>query len=274
MLLKDKHAVVTGGAQGIGRAISERLAAEGARVAVLDIKEELAKGVFTGPEAERHLGLACDIADSKSVDAAFARIKAAFGTVDVLVNNAGIGRGPNDGSNEMYAGIAERQAQIARGEEPTSHPDQMIHMSDEGWARVLNVNLTAQFYCARAAVRIMVENGTVGSIVNIASTSAASGEGPLHYVTSKAGVVGFTRGLARELSTRRIRVNCVHPGPTDTPIMSNLPDEMRKAMEAAVPLGRMAQPSEVAAAVAFLASDQASYATGSVLTVNGGSYFV
>jgi len=274
MLLKDKHAVVTGGAQGIGRAISERLAAEGARVAVLDIKEELAKGVFTGPEAERHLGLACDIADSKSVDAAFAKIKAAFGTVDVLVNNAGIGRGPNDGSNEMYAGIAERQAQLARGEEPTAHADQMIHMSDEGWARVLNVNLTAQFYCARAAVRIMVETGKVGCIVNIASTSAASGEGPLHYVASKAGVVGFTRGLARELSTRRIRVNCVHPGPTDTPIMSNLPDEMRKAMEAAVPLGRMAQPSEVAAAVAFLASDQASYATGSVLTVNGGSYYV
>ncbi len=274
MLLKDKHAVVTGGAQGIGRAISERLAAEGARVAVLDLKDELAKSVLTGPEAERHRGLACDIVDSKSVDAAFAKIKAAFGTVDILVNNAGIGRGPNDGSNEMYAGIAERQAQLARGEEPTAHPDQMIHMSDEGWARVLNVNLTAQFYCARAAVRIMVENGTVGSIVNIASTSAASGEGPLHYVTSKAGVVGLTRGLARELSTRRIRVNCVHPGPTDTPIMSNLPDEMRKAMEAAVPLGRMAQPSEVAAAVAFLASDQASYATGSVLTVNGGSYYV
>jgi 3-oxoacyl-[acyl-carrier protein] reductase len=93
-------------------------------------------------------------------------------------------------------------------------------------------------------------------------------------VTSKAGVVGFTRGLARELSTRRIRVNCVHPGPTNTPIMANLPDDMIKAMEAAVPLGRMAQPSEVAAAVAFLASDQASYATGSVLTVNGGSYYV
>jgi 3-oxoacyl-[acyl-carrier protein] reductase len=274
MLLKDKHAVVTGGAQGIGRAISERLAAEGARVAVLDIKEELAKSVFTGADAERHLGFACDVADSNSVNAVFAQIKAAFGTVDILVNNAGIGRGPNDGSNEMYAGIAERQAQLGRGEEPTAHPDQMIHMSDEGWARVLSVNLNAQFYCARAAVRIMVENGTVGSIVNIASTSAASGEGPLHYVTSKAGVVGFTRGLARELSTRRIRVNCVHPGPTNTTIMSNLPDDMIKAMEAAVPLGRMAQPSEVAAAVAFLASDQASYATGSVLTVNGGSYYV
>jgi 3-oxoacyl-[acyl-carrier protein] reductase len=274
MLLKDKRAVVTGAAQGIGRAIAQRLAAEGARVAALDIDEAAAKAVWADSEPGRHLGLACDIADSRSVDAVFAKIAEAFGGVDILVNNAGIGRGPNDGSDQMYAGIAERQAQIARGEMPTAHPDQMIHMSDEGWARVLGVNLNGQFYCARAAVRLMAAQGVAGSIVNIASTSAESGEGPLHYVTSKAAVVGFTRGLARELSSRRIRVNAVHPGPTNTPIMANLPDDMIKAMEAAVPLGRMARPDEIAAAVAFLASDQASYATGSILTINGGSYMV
>jgi 3-oxoacyl-[acyl-carrier protein] reductase len=273
MLLKDKRAVVTGAAQGIGRAVALRLAAEGARVAALDINTEAANSVWASAEPGRHLGFACDVADSKSVDAVFAEIKAVFGGVDVLVNNAGIGRGPNDGSDKMYASIAERSAQIASGETPTAHPDLTIHMADEGWAHVLAVNLNGAFYCARAAIRLMVENGVAGSIVNIASTSAVSGEGPIHYVTSKAAIVGLTRGLARELSTRRIRVNAVHPGPTDTPIMANLPDEMIKAMEAAIPLGRMARPEEVASAVAFLASDQSSYATGSVVSVNGGTYF-
>lgn len=270
--LQGRCAVVTGGAQGIGLAIARRLAADGARVAVLDMDEAAARAAL--PAGEGHLGLACNVADSASVDAVFARIADAFGGVDILVNNAGTGRGPDDGSDQMYAGAAERQAQIGRGEAPTAHPDQLIHMSDAGWRHVLGVNLDGAFHCARAAVRLMAAAGKPGSIVNIASTSAASGEGPLHYVTSKAAIVGFTRGLARELSSRGIRVNAVHPGPTNTPIMQAVPDAVIASLEASVPLGRMARPEEVASAVAFLASDQASYATGSVLTVNGGSYMV
>ncbi len=263
MRLKDKRAVVTGGASGIGEAIARAFAAEGAQVAVLDMRVD---GV------ER--GFAVDISDSRSVDEAFAKIDAELGGVDILVNCAGTGQGPNDGSAELYASIAERQAQIARGETPTAHPDQTIHMSDEGWRRVIGVNLDGAFWCARAALRLMARDGVKGAIVNIASTSAASGEGPIHYVTSKAAIVGLTRGLAREVASRGIRVNAIHPGPTNTPIMQSIPEDAVKALEAAVPLGRMARPEEIAAAAVFLASDESSYATGSVVTVNGGSYFV
>jgi 3-oxoacyl-[acyl-carrier protein] reductase len=273
MQLANKRAVVTGAGQGIGAAIARRLAADGARVAALDLNEAMVKALW-GDAPGQHLALACDVSDSKSVDAVFAKIKEVFGGVDILVNNAGIARVPDDGADQMYASATERAGQIARGETPTAHPDQMIHMSDEAWQKVFGVNIDGPFYCSRAAVRLMVAENIAGSIVNTASTSAASGEGPLHYVASKAAVVGFTRGLARELSSRRIRVNAVHPGPTNTPIMANMPDSFVQAMEAAIPLGRMARPDEIAAAVAFLASDQSSYTTGSVLTTNGGSYMV
>jgi 3-oxoacyl-[acyl-carrier protein] reductase len=273
MLLENKCAVVTGGASGIGEASAKRLAREGARVAVLDMDEAKARAILADADPKRHLGLACNVADSASVDAAFAKIEAAFGKIDILVNNAGIGRGPNDGSTELYTAQAQRAEQIARGEAPTIDPIQIIHMSDEGWAAVMGVNINGTFHCTRAAVRNMVKHGTKGSIVSIASTSAASGEGSIHYAASKGAIVSFTRCLARELASRGIRINAIHPGPTATPIMSNIPDSMIKALEGTVPLGRMAQPDEVAAAVLFLASGEGSFATGSVLTVNGGSYF-
>ncbi len=274
MRLENKRAIVTGGGSGIGQAIARRFAAEGARVAVFDMNADAAAETIKGLPEGRHLSMACDIGDSAAVDAAVARVVEAFGGVDVLVNNAGTGRGPNDGSNELYAGQAERQAQIARGEMPTAHPDQTIYMSDEGWRHVLNVNLNGAFWCARAVVRNMAADNRGGSIINIASTSSVSGEGPIHYVTSKAAVIGLTRGLARELSSRGVRVNAINPGPTNTPIMQSIPDAAVKALEANIPLGRMAHPMEVANAALFLASDESSYATGSTVTVNGGTWFI
>jgi 3-oxoacyl-[acyl-carrier protein] reductase len=119
----------------------------------------------------------------------------------------------------------------------------------------------------------MAAHDIKGSIVNITSTAVQSGEGPVHYVTSKAALVGMTRALAREVASRGIRINAVAPGPTDTPLMRSIPDEWIASLEKAIPLGRLAKPAEVAAAVRFLASDEASYVTGAVLVANGGSYF-
>ena len=272
--LKGKAALVTGAGQGIGRACAVALAEAGARVAVVDLKIESAEATVAAlPDPAQHLALACNVADSAAVKAAVARGQQAFGRLDVLVNNAGTGTGPNDGSAKMYELMAARNAELARGEKPKTPVEQLVFMEDEGWRAVMGVNLDGAFYCTREALRIMAAQDIRGSIVNIASTAVQSGEGPVHYVTSKAALVGLTRALSREVASRGIRINAVAPGPTDTPLMRSIPDEWISSLEKAIPLGRLARPEEVAAAVRFLASDEASYVTGSVLVANGGSYF-
>jgi 3-oxoacyl-[acyl-carrier protein] reductase len=262
MSLTGKAALVTGAGQGIGRACALALAEAGARVAVFDLQQEAAAAtVALLPNPQQHLALAGNVADSTAVKDAFARAIAAFGRLDVLVNNAGTGTGPNDGSAKMYELMAQRNAELARGETPQTH------------VAVMAVNLDGAFFCTREALRIMGAHDIKGSIINIASTAVQSGEGPVHYVTSKAALIGMTRALAREVASRGIRVNAVAPGPTDTPLMRSIPDEWIASLEKAIPLGRLARPAEVAAAVRFLASDEASYVTGSVLVANGGSYF-
>ncbi|MFZ8885447.1 MAG: SDR family NAD(P)-dependent oxidoreductase [Steroidobacteraceae bacterium] len=274
MSLTGKAALVTGGGQGIGKACAAALAAAGARVAVFDLKQESAEAAVASlPEPSRHLALSGNVADSSAVKAAFAKAVESFGRLDVLVNNAGTGTGPNDGSAKMYELMAARNAEMARGETPSTHVEQAVFMEDEGWRAVMAVNLDGAFYCTREALRIMAAHDIRGSIINIASTAVQSGEGPVHYVTSKAALIGMTRALAREVASRGIRINAVAPGPTDTPMMRSIPEEWITSLEKAIPLGRLARPEEVAAAVRFLASDEASYVTGSVLVANGGSYF-
>jgi len=267
--LNGKRAVVTGGAQGIGAAIARRLAAEGATVAILDLEAEAASAVLPAP----HVGVACDVTDEASVDRAFAAVKAHLGGVDVLVNNAGRGSVAGDGMDRFYAGQAERLAQIARGETPTVFADQTIHCEDRGFQGVLEVTLNGAFRCSRAAVRLMVEQGVAGNIVNIASTSGVKGDGPVPYAAAKAAVLGVTRAMARELSDRGIRVNAVNPGATETPIYATLSDEVKQAVAADSLMKRLAHPDEIAGAVAFLAGSDGSFATGSIVTVNGGAWF-
>lgn len=243
MKLKNKVALVTGAGQGMGRAIAQRFAAEGATVVALDLNLEAARQTLAGLDGQ-HLALALNVADSAAVNALVDTVVARCGRVDVLVNNAGTGG---------MDGFAE--------------------MSDEAWARVIGVNLNGAFYCARAAVRAMLKSGG-GVVVNVGSTSAVSGDGPAHYVTSKAAIQGLTRVMAKELAKSSIRVNTLVPGPTNTPMMQGIPQEWADAIIAGVPMGRMAEPEDIAKAAVFLASDDSGFVTGQSLAVNGGSAFL
>lgn len=243
MKLKDKVALVTGAGQGMGRAIARQFAAEGAIVVALDLNLEAAQQTLEGC-GEQHLARALNVADAAAVNALVDEVLALRGRVDVLVNNAG-----------------------------TGGMDSFTEMSDEAWARVMGVNLNGAFYCARAAVRAMLKNGG-GTVVNVGSTSAVSGDGPAHYVTSKAALMGLTRVMAKELAKSGVRVNTLVPGPTNTPMMQGIPQEWADAIIAGVPMGRMAEPEDIAKVAVFLASDDSGFVTGQSVAVNGGSAFL
>lgn len=243
MKLKDKVALVTGAGQGMGRAIARQFAAEGAIVVALDLNLEAAQQTLEGC-GEQHLARALNVADAAAVNALVDEVLALRGRVDVLVNNAG-----------------------------TGGMDSFTEMSDEAWARVIGVNLNGAFYCARATVRAMLKNGG-GTVVNVGSTSAVSGDGPAHYVTSKAALMGLTRVMAKELAKSGVRVNTLVPGPTNTPMMQGIPQEWADAIIAGVPMGRMAEPEDIAKVAVFLASDDSGFVTGQSVAVNGGSAFL
>ena len=227
----------------MGRAIARQFAAAGAIVVALDLNLEAAQQTLQGC-GEQHLARALNVADAAAVNALVDEVLALRGRVDVLVNNAG-----------------------------TGGMDSFTEMSDEAWARVIGVNLNGAFYCARAAVRAMLKTGG-GTVVNVGSTSAVSGDGPAHYVTSKAALMGLTRVMAKELAKSGVRVNTLVPGPTNTPMMQGIPQEWADTIIAGVPMGRMAEPEDIAKVAVFLASDDSGFVTGQSVAVNGGSAFL
>jgi 3-oxoacyl-[acyl-carrier protein] reductase len=275
MRLLNKVALVTGAGQGIGKAIANTLNREGAFVVAVDLSTDaINKNIEEMEQPGKTMAVAADVSDSRSVVKAFASLKERFGHVDILVNNAGIGQAPGDGFDLYQQRLAERTGQLLKGETPTTYADHLIDMSDAGWHAVIAVNLNGTFYCCREALRLMVETETKGSIISVSSTGAYTGEGAPHYCASKAGVQGLTRALADEVGARGIRVNAVVPGPTMTPAMMTISEDWRQSMAQSSPLQRMANPSEIANTVLFLASDESSNFTGQSLCANGGSYML
>ena len=245
--LTGKVAIVTGAAQGIGRAIAETLARHGADIVVADMDpgraEETAAAV--AQLGRRALTVKVNVANWDEVKGMADRVVKDWGKVDILVNNAGITR---DGL--------------------------LLRMREEDWNLVLQVNLTGTFYCTKAVLMPMTKQ-RYGRIVNIASIVGVMGNvGQANYAASKGAVIGFTKTAAREYASRNVTVNAVAPGFIDTPMTQGLSPEVKDQLQKQIPLGRLGQPADIAEAVRFLVSDEAGYITGQVLHVNGGMLMV
>jgi 3-oxoacyl-[acyl-carrier protein] reductase len=264
MTLEGKVAVVTGGGSGLGEAICIRLAREGAKVAVLDVDLDAAE---LTAQLVGGLAVRADVSDSASVDAALDEAEAALGPVDVWVNNAGIAA---VAQAERITPLAERQlAEAAESGEVKTALDALVRLPDDEWRKMLAVHLDGTFYGTRAAARSMAPRGG-GVIVNIASVCGVEGcTGYPHYSAAKAGVLGFTRAVAKELIVQGIRVNAVAPGFLDAPT-AGMQSTLRVAQRLRTPLGRFGRSEEIAGTVAFLASDDAGFFVGETLNPNGG----
>ena len=244
-MLKEKVAIVTGGAQGIGQAIGLLLAKNGADIVIADINGDQAQQTAREIESlgRRSLAIQADISKFSEAEKVGKAVMDAFGRIDILVNNAGI-----------------------------TQDNFFLKMKEEEWDSVISVNLKSVFNCSKAVIRYMSKQRS-GRIINIASVVGQTGNiGQANYSASKAGIIGFTKTMAREFGSRGITVNVVAPGFIDTVMTRSLPEKAKEGFLKNIPLGRLGTPEEVAEAVLFLATDASRYITGQEINVNGGLY--
>lgn len=243
MRLKDKVALITGGARGIGQAIAVTFAREGAEIVVADVNLEIARKTALEIEGlgRKALALEMDVTNYEKVEEGINKILDKMGKVDILVNNAGI-----------------------------TKDNLLLRMSQADWDAVINVNLKGTFNCIKAVTRPMVKQRS-GRIISIASIIGLMGNpGQANYAASKAGIIALTKTVAKELASRNINANAVAPGFIQTEMTAKLPDDIKKKMLEAIPLARLGTPQDVANTCLFLASDDSSYITGQVITIDGG----
>jgi 3-oxoacyl-[acyl-carrier protein] reductase len=238
--LTGKTAFVTGSTRGIGVAIARALHGAGAKVAIVGRDLERARSIAE-ELGVRSVGVACDVVQSGQVDAAVAAAEQALGPIDILVNNAGLTR-----------------------------DNILLRLTDDDWDAVLDANLKGAFHTSRAVIKGMMKR-RAGRIINISSIVGLTGnKGQANYASSKAGLIGFTKSVAKEYASRNILVNCIAPGFIETDMTASLPDAARASLLEEIALGRLGRPEDVAGTVLFLASDLAAYITGQVLVVDGG----
>jgi 3-oxoacyl-[acyl-carrier protein] reductase len=239
--LEGRIAVVTGGSRGIGRVVAARLAAEGARVAVTARTTAAAAESAGRLPASGHLGLACDVADREAVEGLVRQVEGELGPIDILVNNAG-----------------------------TTSDNILVRLGDDDWDRVLDTNLKGAFLMIRGVARGMMKR-RAGRIINMSSVVGLTGNrGQVNYAASKAGLIGLTKSVAKELASRNVLCNAVAPGFIETDMTAELTPAARESLQQAIALGRLGSPEDVAGVVAFLAGPDASYITGQVIVVDGG----